>query len=50
MTTRRAFPDASVGLTGQHVQLVPLSPAHVEGPAACCSGWRAVESLVHLGA
>ena len=31
MTTRRAFPDAPVGLIGQHVQLVPLSPTHVEG-------------------
>ncbi|GAN68361.1 GNAT family N-acetyltransferase [Acetobacter orleanensis] len=28
MTVQRAFPDIPVPLTGEHVQLVPLSPTH----------------------
>lgn len=30
MTTKRAFPEAPVTLTGHHVQLVPLSLSHLE--------------------
>ncbi|MFT9064100.1 MAG: GNAT family protein [Acetobacter persici] len=30
MTTKRAFPEVPVTLTGQHVQLVPLSLSHLE--------------------